>query len=105
MKTITSPVKRFPGTVTLPDYLNVPQATAWEKAQAAAEAIDREASTNAEYIAAWVGGITAVVQVWNLDGFTADPFQTTPRLAVIELMAWLIREITRLYVDDDDPNA
>lgn len=103
-KQVTSPVKRFPGTVTLPDYLTIPQAITWERALRDAGNLDRQTATNADFIGIYVPGVAAVVLEWGLEGFTPDPFQTTPRKAVDELLAWLIREITALYGDDTDPN-
>lgn len=128
MRTITSPVKRFPGTVTLPDYLTFPQAITWEKAIDEANALrdpvlDNEGNpardkngrvirvtksgvTEAEYLNVWTPALLSVVQAWSLDGFSVEPFQATPRAALISLFSWLIGEITALYDDSEDiPNA
>jgi hypothetical protein len=100
-KVITSPVQRFPGTVTLPDFLTFPQAIAWEEASREAEALKKDGAVAARSIQAWTKGITAVVQEWNLTGFSVEPFQSTPRAEVVRLCSWLIDEITRLYEDTD----
>lgn len=104
---ITSPVKRFPGTVDLPEYLTIPQAVAWEQSTKQASMLRKGGeATDAEYIGAWVPGLLAVVQAWGLEGFSPDPFQSTPRKAVIDLLSWLITEITKLYEDAEEvPNA
>jgi hypothetical protein len=105
-KTITSPVKRFPGTVTLPDFLTFPQAIAWEEAQADSEALRDGKTVFAKRMQALVPGFMAVVQEWNLENFSLEPFQSTPRGAVIELCAWLIGEVTKLYDEAEEiPNA
>lgn len=103
---ITSPIKRFPGTVTIPAYLTFPQATAWEKAGQAAQALkDAPGSTDAEYLGAWLPGIMAVVEAWNLEGFDPASPPSTPRMSVIRLITWLIGAITELYQDAEEvPN-
>jgi malate synthase len=85
--------------VTIPDYLTIPQARAFENSQAEAASIDRGKATGLDYIVAWLPGIQACVIEWGLDGFCPDPFQTTPRAAVNLLVSWLIDEIVILYGD------
>lgn len=106
MKTITSPVKRFPGTVAVPDALTFPQAIAWEKAGKAATALKASPeATDAEYLGAWMPGITACVEAWSLEGFDPANPPSTPRLSIIRLITWLIGAITELYQDADEvPN-
>jgi hypothetical protein len=106
MKTITSPVKRFPGTVTIPDALTFPQAIAWEKAGIAASALKANPeATDAEYWQAWMPGITAVVETWNLTGFDPQKPPATPRLSIAQLVSWLVGEISTLYTEADEvPN-
>lgn len=124
MKVIESPVKKWPGTVTLPDYLTVPQAVEWEEAFDNANAILPEceplskdkplSKEQAELIdtrlsAKWLGlllpGIKACVLEWNLQGLDPDNFPATPKTARIELVAWLIKEIGKLYSGIEIPNA
>ena len=96
-KVITSPVKRFPGTVTLPDFLTFPQAVAWEKAQGAAADLRAGQCTDAELLQAWQPGLNAVVITWNLENYDPTNPPATPRKSVIELTAWLLESITALY--------
>lgn len=99
-KTITSPVKEFPGTVILPDYLTMPQALAYERAIRDGSALMEQNATPAEYDALTVEAICECVQEWNLDGFeqlAPDTFPFTPRLASTELINWLFSEIIKLY--------
>ena len=104
MITLTSPVKRFPGTVELPDFLTLPQALAWEQARADADTLRADGKTDAELLNAWLVGIKGVVCDWHIDGYSIEPIQLSPRSPVIQLTAWLLEEITRLYYGDDDPN-
>ena len=109
-KIITSPVKRFPGTVTLSDPLTFPQAVAWEKAIRASQ----EAGLNvgfAEQMALALPGLLACAEAWHLANIpeipTPENFPSTPRVAVANLLAWLMGEISAIYDLDEseDPNA
>jgi hypothetical protein len=108
-KVITSPVKRFPGTVTLSDPLTFPQALAWEKALAAA----RETGGNSMLAvnAALLPGVFACIEKWDIVGVSnppqADTFPATPGKPVAELIGWLVGEVARLFDDAEggDPLA
>jgi hypothetical protein len=115
MKTITSPVSRYPGEVVLPDFLTLPQLIAFEKAIAAAEAL-REGGSMSEHRYALLPGLCACVSEWrltdgrtgaNLGPLTADTFPASPRDASARLMTWLIGEIAAMNKDDEDdhPNG
>lgn len=104
-KTITSPVKRYPGTVTLSDPLTFPQAFAFEDAlEAVKEA--RETGSPARIRFALLPGIIACVEEWHLDGFpskpTLDTFPSTPRKSSAEIIDWLVGEISALYREADE---
>ena len=99
-KIITSPVTRFHGTVTLPDAMDWGQYIAWEKALAMAiKERESEAPTVAGIQHAWLPGIKAVVETWNIDGITEGNIPPKPRQAVSELVSWLVGEISALYED------
>lgn len=106
-KIITSPIKRFPGTVTLSDPLTFPQAIAWEKAIHAARECDTMLTVNA----ALLPGVLACVQEWDIKGLEnppqADTFPASPGKATAELVAWLVGEVSRLFDDAEggDPLA
>lgn len=107
-KVITSPVDRWPGTVTLSDPLTFPQSLAVEDALAAAQELGEEASQRRQNYTV-LPGLLGCVEKWDLDGFpekpTADTFPSTPALAAAELIAWLIEEIISLYYEaEPDPN-
>ena len=99
-KTITSPVKEFPGTVILPNHLTMPQALAYERAIRDGSALIEQEASQSEYDAVMVGAICECVEEWKLDDFgqlAPDTFPATPRQASAELIAWLFGEIVKLY--------
>lgn len=131
-KVVISPVKRFPGTVTLPSFLTFPQAIAWEKAGKLNDTMydteegapDAEGNptytrtrkaeyTGAEAAQSLIPGILACVEAWNIDWRlenvpatpTLETFPTTPRLSALNLVYWLASEINALYKEEDEiPN-
>jgi hypothetical protein len=108
-KVITSPVKRFSGTVTLADPLTFPQYKAWQAAaRLANEAINSGTATPGDVDALLVPGVLACVEAWHLERFPApvgvENFPATPRKASGQLLGWLVREITALTQgEDEDP--
>jgi hypothetical protein len=106
-RAIESPVKRWPGRITLPDYLTAPQDAAFEDART--EAANFGDDQFAHFSNAWLPGILACVEKWELQGFPENPtpetFPKTPRGPFAELLAWIIGEIAKLYEDDPVPNA
>ncbi len=106
-KVITSPVKRFPGTVTLQEPLFYPQVIAFRDAVEAARELP-DGSSQLEYNHTILPGIIAVVESWDLAGVekhpTPDTFPVTPNKSAIDLMAWLIAETSKLFTDDEIPN-
>ena len=107
-KIVQSPVKRWPGTVTLSDPLTFPQALAVEDALEAAKELGEEASQRRQNYTV-LPGLLGCVEKWDLDGFvenpTADTFPSTPAIASAELIGWLIEEVISLYYEaEPDPN-
>lgn len=127
---IQSPVKRWPGTVTIPEYLTIPQAMAFEDAINNAKELLPEVTPviigednkfpeltkeQKEYVdvklsSSWANavlpGILACVSEWNLEGLDKDNFPATPKVSRIELISWLMGEISKLYNEADKiPNA
>jgi hypothetical protein len=110
-KTLTSPVKRFSGTVELSDPLTFPQYMAWSKAVEIASA-QREKLT-----AITVGyddivtevmlpAILACIEAWHIAGVpekpTVETFPATPRRATAQLIAWLAGEIGAVISEEDE---
>ena len=115
-KSITSPVKRFPGTVLLHDPIPFPAFVAWKKAVDAAQALKGEdALTNSDAISepelsqALLPGLCECVAEWHLEGLgdlRPYNFPATPRVASMRLMAWLISEVGTLIAGEEEvPNA
>lgn len=114
-KTITSPVKRFSGSVTLADPLTYPQYIAWLDAVEAAGKIKTDGLTVGDIAAtprltaAMLPGVCACVEQWAIAGLpavvTPDTFPATPRVSSVRLLVWLIGEISALVsAVDDIPN-
>jgi hypothetical protein len=107
-KVITSPVEKWPGTVTIADPLTLPQYAAWEEAlpKIFGKTERGVSATELDVLPA----IFKIVEKWDLTGFptnpTIDNFPPKPALKRIALINWLANEITKLWLDDDeDPNA
>ena len=102
-KTISSPVKEFPGTVKLPSYLTMPQALAYEQALRDGSVLIEEKASQTEFDAVMLKVIFQCVEEWNLDGYeqlSEETFPATPRGASSELILWLFEEIMKLYSPD-----
>ena len=104
-RVITSPVKKWAGTVTLADPLTFPAYIAWRDAIREAQAFKDD---YVRYSAALLPGIQACVEAWNLKGFTPPPapFPATPRDSSDKLLGWLVREIGAIANEggeDTDP--
>ena len=106
-KTIESPVKEFPGTVILPDYLTMPQALAFEKALRDSFALSakveegEEVVTQAEFDAIAIPAICTCVEKWELEGFEQllpDTFPFSPRTESSQLIDWLLLEIRKFLI-------
>ena len=110
---ITSPVKRYPGTVTLSEPLNFVQLFSWRDAHEAAqeyvEAVDSGHLVVRDvlrYQRALLAGALRCVESHTLGGLpatlTADTFPATPIKAALSLAQWLSNEIAALIAEDDE---
>ena len=106
-RTITSPVKRFAGTVVLHDPLTFDQVFAFQDAMDAA----REAGDNYLRVNhAVLPGVLACVEEWHLanipDGVTIESFPATPPVQVARLISWLVEEVAKAFAEAEEiPNA
>ena len=121
-KVIESPVKRFPGTVTLKDPLPFPLVVKWEEALANVEQFDKN-EKDAKKLQKFHKEIEQylfpilpeMVEAWNLANVqqpvTAENFPNaakgTSARSTHELVDWLIAECHAVYNgnEDADPNA
>ena len=108
---ITSPVKKWPGTVTISEPLTFPQAQAIEDAIGLP---DGELKAKDKKKRVWLSvsdtarlpAVLACVEKWELEGFTPDPFPASPRAASHQLIEWIFLEIYKVYIGElEDPNA
>jgi len=127
MKEITSPVKKWPGTVTISDPLSLPQAVMFQHAlresrdkliQGLEDAgVDVENAKDSDYDKVnlslselnviYIDAILGCVEEWSLDGIENPPksLPGTPSLSANKLVSWLIKEITTLFQEDEEvPN-
>jgi len=102
-KIIQSPVKRWPGTITIAEPLTMPQYMAWLDCNEAAKASDN----NQKRPAIFLPGILAVVEKWELANFpvapTVDTFPASPAISAIKLIAALVGEIWEVVNAEDEP--
>jgi len=107
-KVITSPVKRYPGTVTLAYPMTYPQYAAWQKAIAGLpkEITIGKTATDDENAQTILPGICACVETWNLAGIgehlTPETFPASPRISSARLIIWLISEINAIIAEEDE---
>ena len=106
-KIVISPSLRWPGQVLVSSPLTLPQALAWEKAIRTTQALTGDITlTDVNY--AMLPGIMACVEAWELEGLDPDKFPASPRKESADLINWLIGEIARVYMGEEekaDPNG
>jgi len=98
-KLINSPVAKFPGTVILFDPVPYPAYIAWEKAVDVNGVSDESAKQYALF-----NGVKAMAEKWEISAFDIDNPTATPRVAVLNLLAWLVTEIGKVIAGESDPN-
>jgi len=112
-KIVTSPVKRFTGTVTFSQPLNYDQYISWSTAN---EALGRSAEAGKvspeDERTIW-RALYPCVEAWNITNWNVTgvaEIPSSPRTPVISLLFWLVHELTVILTEDDDaagsdPNA
>lgn len=108
-KVITSPVKKWAGTVTLADPLTLPQAEAIESCLH--EKTDGEGDIKFFTIddKVHLAAVLLCVEKWELSDIpknvTLETFPFTPRPASHQLIEWLWMELFKIYLGDAEvPN-
>ena len=92
------------------DPITLPQALAWEKAVRDTRAKRVEMGDDFSITAsnaAMLPGILACVETWELENLDPNKFPASPRRQSIELLTWLITEISSVYIGEEektDPN-
>lgn len=113
MPIIESPVKHWPGTVTLLDQLTMPQVLIFERVLAESGEFfeDKDGERVLKANTMWgapdakrIEGILACVEEWDLENFpdevTVETFPATPRTSSHALISWLFGEIVKLYIGE-----
>ena len=115
-KTIESPVKRFPGKITLCDPLTYAQVAKWDEAlqrirkETELSKVERLAQIERELYPL----IFEFVEKWELENMKAEPRESFPNAtagtsaaSIHGLVGWLITECQNVYDgnEDSDPNA
>lgn len=98
-KVITSPIKRWTGTVTIADPLTIPQAQLIEAGMKQPEA--QEADNGRVWLsvidAMKLPAVLGCVEKWELENFTSDPFPASPRADSHKLIDFIFSEILQVY--------
>lgn len=105
-KIITSPVEKWPGTVTLHDPLSLPQVVELEEAFARVKTLGKKTSLSKQHNEL-LPTIVSCVTSWDLEGMKnpPNPFPGTPRRPAAELLNWLVEEVTALFTEAESvPN-
>ena len=104
-KTIASPVKKWPGSVTLQDPILFPAYMKLKGALEDAELLDDAA----QKMQGTLYGICPCVEKWDLAGLgqvTPETFPASPLKASAELFAWLMGEVMALLMEAEEvPNS
>lgn len=103
-KIVTSPVKRWAGTVTLADPLTEAQAIEIERAEFIfKEAEERAAEAKFKDLqealnrSAKLKVVKACVEKWELQDFVSEPFPFSPRADSRKMIDFLYEEIRAVY--------
>jgi len=98
-KQITSPVKKFSGSVTIKESLPFPEFIEYEKEAANARV---DGITEGEKEAHLFAAASIFIEKWNLENFDQDNIPAIPRTPVINLLSWLITEIGLIINEVED---
>ena len=111
-KKITSPVPRFPGTVTLMYPLNMPAYSAWKACvnELPDEFTIGDVGISDELTGLMLPGICACVEKWDIVEVEGEPprgtvtpntFPISPRISSARLVIWLFNEISKMTREDE----
>lgn len=99
-KVLTSPIKRWAGTVTIADPLTLPQAQAIEAGmKPPAQEGDRVWLTAIDELK--LPAVQACVEKWELENFTPNPFPASPRKDSHALIDFIFAELLAVYFGED----
>lgn len=109
-KVITSPIKRWAGTVTIADPLTIPQAQAIEASMTPPEKREDGRVWYSVIDGNQLPAIFACVEKWELSNMpeklTAETFPASPRKDSHNLIEWIFSEIRNVYFGElEVPNG
>jgi len=103
-KKITSPVKRWGGSVTIADPLTLPQAMAIEAAIKKNGENEGGKITWTRIDSNTLEAVLPCVEVWELhdfpDNVSLENFPASPRKASHDLVEWLFKEVFAVYLGE-----
>jgi len=95
-KQITSPSKRWPGSVTISDPLTIPQAQFIEAGlKQPAQEGEKVWFTTLDVMK--LPAVIGCVEKWELENFAPDPFPASPRKDSHLLIDWIFGELLKVY--------
>ncbi len=102
-KVITSPVKKWQGTVTLRDPLSLPQVVAIQDANAEVQALGKKTTLQKQHNIL-VPVLLDCIEKWDLEGIDdpPNPFPASPLVSSAKLANWLLDEVGNLLIEDDE---
>jgi hypothetical protein len=105
-RTPHSPVKRWPGAVTLQDPLLYPQYLRLKQAMNESQAVDDPD----QKVGLLLPGVCGCVEKWDLVGLpaevTPETFPASPIIASFQLLGWLLSEVVKMISEAEDvPNS
>jgi len=107
-KTVSCPVKAFPGYVIFTDPVTITQASQYEAGKFYGAQFEKHGKGTAIYAAAIIPGALGCVEKWELKGFaegiTLNSIPLKPHAARAEFVEWLVAQVEALYADTEVPN-
>lgn len=102
-KVITSPVKRWPGTVTLPDWYDWGRLGKWQDDWDHVSELQKAEEKSLLIIKAQSESIFPMIDEWHLTGILDKPdrLPATPTDDALTLHRWLIGEINKVINGDE----
>ena len=99
---------KWKGEVIFHSPLSIQQEADWEYALARMTKAQKAGGGISATTIALLPGITACVAEWKLkdfpDDLTVDNFPKGNKKDRMELLTWLMEQITEIYKEDEDPN-
>jgi len=103
-KTIKSPVDEFPGKITLPDFLTMPQVLLYERGISESLVLIEQEANPSEIDSVILPAICEIVEEWDIGGdYWPDEaigpgnFPGSPRIPSSNFLGWVMQEVREIY--------